>query len=104
VGLSRLCQNLDHGERELAAFQQNSLHRALPSPADRIVASALFCCKGRGQDLFGNTNHDAVVVGDVLGHPHLAGFFCNGEFGPIGGKNCVHSYTAACAIFTEASS
>jgi len=24
VGLSRLCQNLDHGERELAAFQQNS--------------------------------------------------------------------------------
>jgi len=107
AGIPRLGQTLQYQLRDRASADadlRRSLHRALPSPADRIVASALFCCKGRGQDLFGNTNHDAVVVGDVLGHPHLAGFFCNGEFGPIGGKNCVHSYTAACAIFTEASS
>ena len=32
-------------------------------------------------------------------HPS-AGFFCNGEIGPVGGRNFVHGYTASAALFT----
>jgi small ligand-binding sensory domain FIST len=29
----------------------------------------------------------------------LAGFFCNGEIGPVGEKNFLHGYTASLALF-----
>jgi small ligand-binding sensory domain FIST len=37
-----------------------------------------------------------------LGRPiPLAGFFCNGELGPVGECNFVHGYTASLALFTS---
>jgi small ligand-binding sensory domain FIST len=32
--------------------------------------------------------------------PALAGMFCAGELGPVGGRNAVHGFTASIAIFT----
>jgi hypothetical protein len=31
----------------------------------------------------------------------LAGFFCNGEIGPIGDRNFLHGYTASLALFAS---
>jgi small ligand-binding sensory domain FIST len=59
----------------------------------------LFTCNGRGLHLFGEPNHDVGCVARAFGDLPLAGFFAQGEIGPIGGKNFVHGFTASLAIF-----
>ncbi|MEM7147481.1 MAG: FIST C-terminal domain-containing protein [Verrucomicrobiota bacterium] len=59
----------------------------------------LFSCTGRGVRMFGVPNHDAGVMEDVFGKVSLAGFFCNGEIGPVGNQNFLHGYTAAGVMF-----
>ncbi|MDB6156159.1 MAG: hypothetical protein JWL90_4612 [Chthoniobacteraceae bacterium] len=67
----------------------------------RPFASLLFPCSGRGKHLFGTANHDAEVLRETFGSHPSAGFFCNGEIGPVGGKNFVHGYTASAALFAN---
>ena len=62
----------------------------------------LFTCNGRGTNLFAEPDHDAGVVAEMLGDPPTAGFFAQGEFGPVGGRNFVHGFTASMALFTDA--
>jgi small ligand-binding sensory domain FIST len=59
----------------------------------------VFTCNGRGQRLFGTPDHDASVVSDLLGTSTVAGMFCAGELGPVGGRNALHGFTASLAIF-----
>jgi len=66
-----------------------------------IYGGCLCCCNGRGQNLFGAPNHDAELVQKQLGPLGLAGFFCNGEIGPVGGKNYLHGFTASLALFVK---
>ena len=66
-----------------------------------IYGGCLCCCNGRGQNLFGRPNHDAQMVQERLGPMGLAGFFCNGEIGPVGEKNFLHGYTASLALFVK---
>ncbi len=44
-------------------------------------------------------NHDAELVEELLGPLPLAGAFCAGELGPVGGRNHVHAFTASLALF-----
>ncbi len=68
--------------------------------ADAEATSALlFTCTGRGEGLFGTLNHDAELVEEMLGPIPVAGAFCAGEVGPVGGRNHVHSFTASLALF-----
>ncbi len=70
--------------------------------ADRRADGVLlFTCNGRGTRLFTKPDHDAGVVGDLLGEPPVAGFFAAGELGPVGGRNFVHGFTASMALFEE---
>jgi small ligand-binding sensory domain FIST len=62
-------------------------------------SALLFACTGRGEALFGVPNHDAELVEDLLGPIPVAGAFCAGELGPIGGRNEVHTFTASLALF-----
>lgn len=62
-------------------------------------AALVFTCNGRGSRLFGSPDHDASMVAEHLGQPSVAGMFCAGEFGPVGGRNFVHSFTASLALF-----
>jgi small ligand-binding sensory domain FIST len=62
-------------------------------------AALLFTCNGRGRRLFSEPNHDAGVVEELLGVTPLAGGFCAGEIGPVGGRNFLHSFTASVAVF-----
>jgi small ligand-binding sensory domain FIST len=60
----------------------------------------LFTCNGRGQHLFGVPDHDSGVVAQLLGPVPLAGAFCAGELGPVGGRNFLHGFTASLALFS----
>jgi small ligand-binding sensory domain FIST len=64
-------------------------------------AALLFTCNGRGQRLFGEGDHDAGVVDQLLGPLPLAGCFCAGELGPVGARNFLHGFTASLALFTS---
>jgi small ligand-binding sensory domain FIST len=67
--------------------------------ATRPQAGLLFSCNGRGTHLFSEPNHDAAALQRVAGPVPLAGFFAQGELGPIGGRNYVHGFTASIALF-----
>ncbi len=87
---------------------------------DPPLGSLLVTCTGRGSALFGGRDHDASAVirafqdaraGEVLAAPGAyvdpatappipqAGFFAQGEIGPIGGRSFVHGHTACVALF-----
>ncbi|MBL4844611.1 MAG: FIST C-terminal domain-containing protein [Planctomycetes bacterium] len=71
----------------------------------RPVAPAgalLFACAGRGRHLFGEPNCDAVAFADAIDVP-LAGFFCAGEIGPVGGSTSLLGYTSSFGVFRSAS-
>ncbi|MFN8506386.1 MAG: FIST N-terminal domain-containing protein [Dehalococcoidia bacterium] len=59
----------------------------------------LFACNGRGMGLFGSANHDAQAIEREFAGLPVAGFFCNGEIGPVGGRNYLHGFTASIALF-----
>jgi small ligand-binding sensory domain FIST len=63
------------------------------------AAALVFTCNGRGKNLFATPNHDAALVSQLLDTPAVAGMFCAGEVGPVGGHNFVHGYTASVALF-----
>ncbi len=60
-------------------------------------AALVFSCNGRGSRLFTAPDHDAAMVERLLGVPS-AGLFCQGEIGPVGGRNHVHGFTATLAL------
>ena len=71
--------------------------------AGREAEGALvFTCNGRGVRLFGRPHHDAQVVEELLYPAASCGFFAAGEFGPVGGRNFVHGFTASVALLTAA--
>lgn len=66
-----------------------------------IYGGCLCCCNGRGRGMFGAPDHDARLVQEHLGPVSIAGFFCNGEIGPVGQRNFLHGFTASLALFVE---
>lgn len=65
------------------------------------LGALLFSCCGRGRGLFGRPHHDVSVVRERAGDIPLAGFFAQGEIGPVAGTNFLHGYTASVALFAE---
>jgi small ligand-binding sensory domain FIST len=65
----------------------------------RPAGALLFTCNGRGSRLFAEPSHDTGLMAKVLGDIPVAGFFCAGELGPVGGQNYVHAFTASIALF-----
>lgn len=68
------------------------------------LGALLFSCCGRGEGLFGRPHHDSGVIQERIGQIPVAGFFAQGEIGPVGGKNFLHGYTASVALFAESES
>lgn len=59
----------------------------------------LFSCLGRGAALYGEPNHDSNLLREQFGEIAVAGFFGNGEIGPVQGTTFLHGYTSALALF-----
>lgn len=68
---------------------------------ERAAGALLFTCNGRGTNMFPDAGHDARVVTEALGSDALAGFFCGGEIGPVGGRTFLHGFTATMAVFLD---
>jgi len=64
--------------------------------------AVLFSCLGRGEGMYGVRNHDINTLHEVVGAVPTAGFFCNGEIGPVGNRTFVHGFTSVIGLFTEA--
>ncbi len=69
-------------------------------PDEEVLGALLCSCNGRGRGLFGEPDHDAAALTEVFGPVPTAGFFCNGEIGPVGGENYLHGFTASIAVLT----
>lgn len=66
-----------------------------PAPAGAL----LFTCNGRGSRMFSVPDHDVHAIRQVLGEIPVAGFFCQGEIGPVGPRSFLHGFTASAAFF-----
>lgn len=101
--MPRAGQTLQFQRRDAAAASEDLaalLNRARTAlHGSTLYGACLCCCNGRGARLFGEEHHDAQLVQKALGPLGLAGFFCNGEIGPVGGRNYLHGYTASLALF-----
>lgn len=78
------------------------LHQLLlPYRGQAFQGGLLFTCNGRGTRMFPSADHDARAISQALGDVPLAGFFAQGEIGPIGNRNFVHGFTASLLLFRD---
>jgi small ligand-binding sensory domain FIST len=103
--LPRVGQTLQFQLRDPRAADQDLrqlLERARQDLGGRQPVAALLCsCNGRGAGLFGAPHHDARAIAQGLGAVPLAGLFCNGEIGPVGGRHFLHGFTASIALLVR---
>jgi len=103
--LPRLGQTMQFQRRDASAANEDMnelLARTKAQLADAPIYGGCLCsCNGRGSNLFGQPDHDAATVQRELGPLGLAGFFCNGEIGPVGQKSFLHGFTASLALFVK---
>jgi small ligand-binding sensory domain FIST len=83
-----------------AASADEDLHQMLAGVGANDGA-LVFTCNGRGRRMFGEPDHDARVVHESLGTDAIAGMFCAGELGPVGGRSFVHGFTASIVLFQD---
>ena len=103
----RVGQTLRFHARDAAAADADlslALGETITRPGTRAAGALLFTCNGRGTQMFGEPDHDSRAVAAAIGAPALAGFFCGGEIGPVGGQTFLHGFTATMAVFLAAES
>lgn len=94
----RDAETADEDLRQLLSTRLQAASAA-PGPPFAPAGALLFSCNGRGTRLFAEPNHDAGVLSELCGPIPLAGFFAQGELGPVGGRNYIHGFTASVALF-----
>lgn len=108
AALPRPGQTIQFQRRDAAAASEDMVALLETAQANlngaTIYGGCLCSCNGRGFRLFGYPNHDAGMIQRTLGPLGLTGFFCNGEIGPVSGKNFLHGYTASLALFLKKTS
>ena len=90
-------RDADSADEDLHALLQLDLSAHERKPAGAL----LFTCNGRGTRLFPETSHDARAIRAEAGALPLAGFFAQGELGPVGGQNFIHGFTASVVLFED---
>jgi small ligand-binding sensory domain FIST len=98
----RVGQTLRFHVRDAASADEDlreSLRRGLGAATP--AGALLFTCNGRGTHMFPEPDHDARVVSQAVGGEAVAGFFCGGEIGPVGGRVFLHGFTATLAVFLQ---
>lgn len=97
----RVGQTLRFHARDAASADEDLREALAGLGGGRSAGAVLFTCNGRGTRMFAEPDHDARVVSEALGSSALAGFFCGGEIGPVGGRAFLHGFTATLAVFLE---
>ena len=100
--LPRVGQTIQFQLRD-AQTAEEDLNALLGRPElEGTTGALMFTCNGRGTRLFDQPHHDAQALSNALGTIPAAGFFAMGEFGPVGGRNFIHGFTASFALFKPA--
>ncbi len=81
-----------------ASTSTADLEHHLDSTPLTPTGALMFSCLGRGQGLYRRPHHDSSLVRKRFPDLPLAGFFCNGEIGPVGGTTYLHGYTTCLAL------
>jgi small ligand-binding sensory domain FIST len=100
----RVGQTLRFHARDAATASKDlrlALGEAVGEGGPAAAGALLFSCNGRGRAMFEEADHDSRALAEALGAPALAGFFCGGEIGPVGGRSFLHGFTATMAIFLD---
>jgi small ligand-binding sensory domain FIST len=104
--LPRVGQTIQFQRRDAASASEDLTHLLERKKSDlsgrRILGGVLCTCNGRGRSMFRQAGHDAQHVRQAFGPFGLAGFFCNGEIGPVGDRSYLHGFTASLAVFVAA--
>jgi len=103
--LPRAGQTIQFQRRDAGAASED-MSQLLAAAQEKLAGATvyggcLFCCNSRGRNLFGRPSHDAALVQEQFGPLGVAGFFCNGEIGPVGPRNFLHGHTASLALFVK---
>jgi len=96
-------QTLQFHVRDAAAATEELDMLLGPVPGWDPRGALLFSCNGRGRRFFHEPDHDAARVAKATGDAPMAGFFAQGELGPVGRHNFLHGFTASMALFCERS-
>ncbi len=94
-------RDADTSAEDLQAVLERYL-RDRPDDHPTVIGALMFACVGRGQGLYSKANFDSRLLRRYLGALPIAGFFCNGEIGPVGGSTFIHGYTSVFALFRPA--
>jgi small ligand-binding sensory domain FIST len=84
-----------------ASSADEDLRELLATRRETAGGALVFTCNGRGRQLFGTSHHDASLVADVTKDAAVAGMFCAGEIGPVGGRSFLHGFTACVLLFHD---
>ena len=103
--LPRIGQTIQFQRRDAGSASEDLrqlLRRKTAALAGQTVLGGVLCtCNGRGRHFFSEPHHDARQVQASFGGLGLAGFFCNGEIGPVGERSFLHGFTASLALFVR---
>jgi small ligand-binding sensory domain FIST len=94
----RVGQKVQFQLRDAATAREESRQLLLQQqrqPGGEPLAALLFACLGRGRGFYGQPDGDVSLCRERFSRLPLAGFFCNGEIGPVGGATHLHGYTAS---------
>lgn len=86
----------DEDLKALLAHRGEGLRKASPA------AALVFSCNGRGVGMYGDADHDSRLLREAVPGLPLAGFFCNGEIGPIGPRTFLHGFTSSVGFLRPA--
>lgn len=101
AGHARVGTTVQFHVRDAASADEDLRALIAPHVATGVCGAMLFGCNGRGTNMWPEPGHDVGVLRELLSDVPVAGFFCGGEFGPIGNRNFVHGFTASIALFRE---
>lgn len=101
AGHARVGATVQFHVRDAATASEDLRSLLSPHANTGVRGALLFGCNGRGTNMWSEPGHDAHMLHEMLGDVPVAGFFCGGEFGPIGARNFVHGFTASIALFRE---
>lgn len=100
AGNARVGATVQFHVRDAASADEDLRALLAPYVAADVGGALLFGCNGRGTHMWPQPGHDVGVLRELLGDVPVAGCFCAGEFGPVGGSNFVHGFTACIALFS----
>ena len=101
AGHAKVGATIQFHVRYAKSADENIRKMIAPHGGKDIAGAMLFGCNGRGTNMWPEPGHDIGVIRELLGEVPTAGFFCGGEFGPVGGANFVHGFTASIALFHD---